>query len=270
MADANTRVIVPVAEAALDAYRSVFTRLGLLFEVAWLPFLILLAATLLPDYLDTYLDWRVLPHWWGDAVGLRVSDLIEAIAALLCLNAFGVRWHQVMLFSGERQPPTPLFFGAWARFLAYTLLLYLLSSALLASLFVADRLGAPSYFASIAGLFGVLLWVAMVRCSLLFPAAAFGKPLGFAAAWRAIRGNSWRLLGCGLVACLPLMLIVLFILSAVVTALHLDQFAGHVPLGFFILRGLIGTCTDMLIVALGASVLATFYRRIVLRGLGVF
>jgi len=270
MANAETRVIVPMAEVAFDAYRSVFGRLGLLFEIAWLPLLLLLAAALLPGYLSTYLGWAVLPKWRGDAFGLHVEDMIEAVAGLLCLNAFAVRWHQTVLFTGERQPPWQLFLSAWARFLAYSLLVYLVSSSLLATLLIADTLGAPSYLAPIAGGLAVLLWVGLVRCSLLFPAAAFGKPLGFATAWRAMRGNSWRLFGCCFVACAPVLLIVMLLLSTTVALLHLDQITGRMPLGFFILRGLIGTCTDILVVALGASVLSSFYRRIMLRGLGVF
>ena len=66
------------------------------------------------------------------------------------------------------------------------------------------------------------------------------------------------------------MLLVIVLLSGVSTELHLDQTGAIVPLGFFILRGVIETCMNFLIVALGASVLSTFYRRILLRGLGTF
>ncbi len=270
MADASARVTVPIAEVAVEAYRSVFGRLGLLFDLAWLPLLIMLAATLVPGYLHFYLGWPALPAWRSGALQLHSEDIIEAVTGLLCLNAFAVRWHQVMLFSGERVPPRRIFFAAWARFLVYTLLLYLASAALLTVLLLADALGAPSYLAPLAALAAVLLWVGVMRCSLLFPAAAFGKPLGLLEAWRAMRGNSWRLLGCGFVACAPVMLIVLLVLSAILAALHLDQDATRVPLGFFILRGLIGAATDIVVVALGATVLSAFYRRILLRGLGVF
>jgi hypothetical protein len=149
-------------------------------------------------------------------------------------------------------------------------LLYLVSAGLLATLLVADAQDALTYLAPVAALLAIFLWIVTVRCSLLFPAAAFGKPLGFVAAWRAMRGNSWRLLGCSIIACLPLIIIVPLILSAVIAALHLDQPVGRPPLGFFILRGLIVVCTDVIIVALGASVLSAFYRRIILRGLGLF
>ncbi len=270
-AGAGPRVLVPIAEVAAEAYRAVFGRLSLFFDLAWLPLLVMLAATLGPGYLHFYLGWHAIPSWEGDRYGFGTEDLIEALAGLLCLNAFAVRWHQAMLFSDERRAPQGVFLGAWLRFLLYTLLLYVVSAGVLAALILASaQENAVSYLAPIAGLAVTLIWVGMVRCSLLFPAAAFGNALGLRAAWRAMRGNSWRLLGCGIVACAPLMLVVVLILSGVSSELHLDQSSDRVPLGFFILRGVIATCTNFVIVALGASVLSTFYRRIMLRGLGVF
>ena len=268
---AGPRVLVPIAEVAASAYRAVLTRLGLLLELAWIPLLAMLAATLLPGYLQFYLGWHVLPAWRGDRYGLGIEDLIEVGAGLLCLNAFAVRWHQAMLFTGEGKAPPGVFPRAWLRFILYTLLLYLVSAVVLAVLLLASaEADAAPYVAPIAGLAITFIWAGMVRCSLIFPAAAFGHPLGLGGAWRAMRGNSWRLLGCGIIACAPAMLVVIVLLSGLSTELHLDQTGAIVPLGFFILRGVIETCMNFLIVALGASVLSTFYRRILLRGLGTF
>jgi hypothetical protein len=264
MADAETRVIVPIAEVAAEAYRTVFGRLGLLFDLAWLPLLIMLAAALLPGYLHLYLGWSGIPHWHSDTISFNVEDVIQALAGLLCLNAFAVRWHQALLFTGERGAPRGLFLGAWVRFLLYTLLLYLVSAGLFAALLLAGAENAPAYLAPVAGLLAMLLWVGTVRCSLLLPAAAFGKPLGIAPAWRAMRGNSWRLLGCGFIACMPVLLVLVLILSGVFAGLRLDQLSG-LPLGFFILRGVVETCSNIVIVALGAAVLSAFYRRIMAR-----
>ncbi len=270
MTDAATRVIVPIAEVAVEAYRAVFGRFGLLLDFAWLPLLIMLAAALLPGYLHLYLGWAAIPSWRGDVVGLSVEDLIESLVGLVCLNGFAVRWHQAVLFSGERSAPAGVFLGAWARFLLYTVLLYLVSTGVLVALLVAGVEGAPAYLAPIASMLAVLLWVGMLRCSLLFPAAAFGKPLGIAAAWQAMRGNSWRLLGCVFVACAPVVVAVVLIVTGVTAGFQIERFAPDLPVGFFILRGVVATCANLVIVALGATVLSTFYRRIMLRGLGVF
>ena len=269
MADPQPRV--PIAEVAAEAYRSVFGRLGLLLELAWLPLLILLAATLLPGYLHLYLGLHnQLLDWHSAPLGFGVEEAIEGIAGILCLNAFAVRWHQTILFGGERNTPAGLFPGALARFLLYTLVLYFVFAGLFVALLLADTDAAPAYLAPVAGTLVLLVWVGMVRCSLLFPAAAFGRPLGIGAAWRLMRGNSWRLLGCGFIACAPVTLTVLLLLSGVLSLFHIEQFDERVPLGFFILRGVIETCTNILVVALGAAVLSAFYRRITLRGLGSF
>ncbi len=262
MADVETRVTVPIAEIAVEAYRAVFGQLGLLFDVAWLPLLVMLAATLLPGYLRSYLGWEVIPPWRGDAVGFGVEQLIEAVTGLFCLNAIAVRWHRLMLSGTDSRRPRAGFFGAWARFLGYTVLLYLVSASLVAGLLIADAANAPAYLAPIAAVVVTVIWVGTVRCSLLFPAAAIGKPLGLVPAWRAMRGNSWRLLGCGFMVCTPVLLTVVLILSGVIATLHLDEATAHLPLGYFILRGVVGTCTDVVVVALGATVLSAFYRRI--------
>lgn len=266
MADASTRVRVPIAEVAAGAYRAVFGRLGLLLDLAWLPLLVLLAATLLPGYLHFYLGMAPPLQWPGDAVGFGVEELIQSLAGLFCLNAFAARWHQAVLFAGERRPPARLFLIAWARFLVYSLLLYLASAGVIAALLMAEAENAPAYMAPVAALLAILLWVGTVRCSLMFPAAAFGKPIGPGAAWRAMHGNSWRLVACGFVACMPVLLALALIVSGVITGFQIEPL-DHPPLGFFILRGVVETCANIIVVALGATVLSAFYRRILLRGL---
>ena len=268
MADAQPRVTVPIAEVAAEAYRGVFGQLGLLLDLAWLPLLILLAATLLPGYLHLYLgiESRLL-DWRSATVDFGVEDAIEAAAGLICLNALAVRWHQTILFGGERSAPPGLFLGALGRFLVYTLVLYLVFAGLFVALLLANTEALPAYVGPVAGILVMLAWVGMVRCSLLFPAAAFGRPLGIGAAWRLMRGNSWRLLGCGFIACAPVTLTMLLLLSGVFSLFHIEQFGERLPLGFFILRGVVESCTNILVVALGAAVLSAFYRRI-MRGLG--
>jgi len=244
----------------------VFLRFGLVLDLAWLPLLIMLAATLGPGYLRLYLGWKGMPSWAGDQFGIRVEDMIVAAAGLLCVNAFAVRWYQAMLFPRERSAPSGAFLGAWLRFVLYTLILSFLSAVVFAGLLFADsQPAAVSYVAPAVGVFMTFVWVGILRCSLVFPAAAYGSPLGLGAAWRAMRGNSWRLLGSSFIACAPVLMIVIVILGAVSSALHLDT-ADHVPMGFFILAGLIETCANFIVVALSASVLSLFYRRIMLGG----
>lgn len=262
MPGAGTRIKVPVAEVMVEAYRTVFGHLSLLLDLAWLPLLILLAATLLPGYLHLYQGLPGLPAWSGDDYGLSLENLVEAIAGLLCLSAFAVRWYQSLLFD-NRRAPEGVFVGAWLRVLAYTLLLYLVAAVLLTAMLLADLDGAPDYLAPAAGVATVAAWLAPVRCSLLFPAAAIGKPLSIAGAWRALGGNTWRLFATVLLVSVPAVFVVAMILSAFFAGFQLDGIGdAPLPLGFFLLRGVLGSCADFLVVALGASVIAGFYRRL--------
>jgi hypothetical protein len=271
MPEAGTSIKVPVAVVAAEAYRSVFGRLNLLLDLAWLPLLCVLAVTILPDYLKIYRGLPGLPTWRGDGLGLGAGDLLQAFVGLFAFNAFAVRWHQSMLFSSERQSPQGIFRGAWIRFILYSLLLYLISAGLVGTMLVASSKDTPLYVAPVAGVVVLLLWFTSLRCSLLFPAAAYGRPMSFKESWQALGGNTWRIFACGLVACIPVIMIFAVALSGVFVGFHLDRLTDEpMPLGFFLLRSVVDTCLSFLVVALGASVLSSFYRRIVLRGLGVF
>jgi NADH:ubiquinone oxidoreductase subunit 4 (subunit M) len=80
-----------------------------------------------------------------------------------------------------------------------------------------------------------------------------------------MRGNSWRLVWTSLLTVLPIK-IATFGLTAVAIAVALpggSEFAGTPPLGLVILAGVIEAVSDILLAALGASVLSGFYRELV-------
>jgi len=271
MAAALSPVRIPVAVVTVGAYRFVFGRLGLFLELAWLPLLLLLAVAIMP----AWLPWLVASD--SDSAVLRLlPDVVQLAAGGLCLNAFAVRWHQMMLFPGAAAAPPVSWFRTWLWFLLYTLAFYLANLALFALVFLLS--GGEDLVQSgqilllgLAAAIALPLWLGMVRLSLLFPAAAYGRKLGPGAAWRAMRGNTWRVVACGLMAGLPLVLSVVVILGAVFTALDLqlgdlqpDDPALAPPMGLYLLAGVIDTVVNFLIVALGASILVDVYRRLVL------
>lgn len=265
MLHAGTSVKVPVAEVMVEAYRAVFGRLNLLFDLAWLPLLVLLAATIVPGYFHLYRGLPGLFAWSaaGGKLGLSVENLLAALVGVFCLSAFAVHWYQSLLFGSGSRVPRGIFLGAWLRFLLYMLLLYLVAAALLVAMLVADAEGAPKYLAPLAAFAMIVAWLAPVRCSLLFPAAAAGKPLSIAAAWRAMGGNTWRFFAAVLLVSVPTVFVVAMILSSVLVGLGIKDVGNTLPpVGFFILRGVLSSCADFLVVALGASVAAGFYRRI--------
>jgi hypothetical protein len=246
-----------------EAFREVFGQLSLWLDVAWLPLLLLLAADIVPGYLHSYRGLAAWPVWSGDRLGLSVENLIEAVAGLLCLTAFAVRWYQVALFTGGRVAPSGIFLSAWLRFLLYTLLLYVIAALLIVALLLVERDGVPDYVALLTGAAMMAVWLVPVRCMLLFPAAAAGKPLSIAGAWRKLGGNTWRLFVSVMLVTIPVVFVTAMIVSAFFAGFHIEAFGDKAPpLGFFLLRSVLSTCGNVLVVALCASAIAGFYRRI--------
>lgn len=257
---------VPIAATIVTAYRSVFGQLGLFLELAWLPLLILLAVSLIPAALGA--------DFAGDDDRLKaLPGLAELLAGGLCLNAFAVRWHQVTLYGGKAFLAGKAWLGPWGRFVGYTVAIY--CAVFLVALilyFVADAVGDDDPVAKVAlpataFVLTLPVWLATTRLSLVFPAAAAERPLRIGAAWRAMRGNTWRLVVAFFLACAPVALAALLTMAAAFAALGYGVGSSALdspPLGLYILRGLADTVANFLIVALGAAVLVEFYKRLVL------
>ncbi|HEX4113903.1 MAG TPA: hypothetical protein VH020_15330, partial [Stellaceae bacterium] len=115
---------------------------------------------------------------------------------------------------------------------------------------------------------GWVLLLVTARCSLVLPAAARGQPIGLGTAWRLMRGNTWRLIWASLLAALPLKIVALALTATIVTLVlpaGADYVAEPPPAGFVILTGVIAAVSDILMAALGASILAGFYRELATR-----
>jgi hypothetical protein len=262
MDEANRPRKVAVATMVRFAYRTVFGRLGLILDLGWTMLLVLLAAQILPDLL--------LPDRHGGAVmQFDAVDYAQALISLLALTAFAVRWHQSILVGDPHRQPTAAFFRGWARFLVYGCVVYALigSIAAIAAAAMSRMTGSTATEALVAAavIVGLVAALATVRCGLVFPAAAAGKPLGLVPAWRLLRGNSWRLVLASILTTLPVTVAVT-ILSAMLISLSAETGADLMadrPLGFIILAGLLATISDILLVALGASLLSGLYRELV-------
>lgn len=268
-------VRVPVGEVAAEAYRAVFGQLGLLLDLAWLPLLVQLAATLAPALVLHYLPPGsvALPDY--------VLMLFEAAAGIICVNAFGVRWYGALLFSDGQALPRALFLKAWARLIAYATLFTVLTvpSAIVLSIspdtFMANSDLAPNAAAqnsvvalilTVAVVLATLVCLAIARWSLLFPAAAYGQPLGWSAAWQLMRGNTWRYVGCLFLTTLPFLFGMGFLETAALalTGATDVNVVKSVP-GGILLDGLCDTVVMFVGFALAAAILASFYRRLVLQ-----
>jgi hypothetical protein len=261
------QVRVGVGEVAAIAYAAVFGRLGLVLELGWLPLLIMLAVELVPDVLA---GMAPAPAEAPPRT-VAITALVRFLAALVCLNAFAVRWYQAPLRAHRRTTPAPprrLLLAAWARFVAYTLLFSLPTAAVTAAHVFLDASAADDRGRMLVGA-GMALSVAIalvvLRLSLIWPAAAQGTPMGWGEAWRRMRGNTWRLAAVALVISAPVFITVIFVLVAVLAAAHVDleHLPANPPLGLVLLGGVVDTMLKFIFVALGATVLAEFHRRIV-------
>src|SRR6185312_14103269 len=96
------------------------------------------------------------------------------------------------------------------------------------------------------------LALAVLRLSLVRPSEAQGFPVGWRAAWRAMRGNTWRLLAVMLIVYLPIFLTVGFAFGIVFHDAHLDvEQAGAYPtLSPVLLIGVIDIVVQFVLVAL--------------------
>jgi RsiW-degrading membrane proteinase PrsW (M82 family) len=263
MVDAAAPRKIAVGTIARFAYRNVFGRLELVPELGWIMLLALLAVSIVPGL--------VLPvRHAGEALEVDPQDYVQAAVALLALSAFAVRWHQSILLGDPRRQPVAVFFRGWARFLVYGCILYAALGVLVAAAAIGLARMNGSTTAQALILFAALVvaWLVLMataRCALVFPAAACGKPIGLGTAWQLMRGNSWRLIWASLLTALPLKVATLILTAIVVALVAPDGTAdlANPPMGFVILLGLIEAISDILLAALGASVLSGFYRELV-------
>jgi hypothetical protein len=274
MARQELQVKVPVGPVVLAAWRAVFGRLGAVLELGWLPLLAMLAALLLPGLATRYLGTGESVS--ATTVMLDPGDLVDAAIAILCLNAFAVRWHQLMLFGGPLAVPRRQFGRAWARFTLYSLIAYGLFVGLILLIGLGWRLpfgydgSDVSYLveANVAAALTLAISLAITRLSLLLPAAARSDRLGLADAWRAMRGNTWRLLAASVLAVAPVVLLTSILFGRLLAAAHigsLEALTQDPPLGVFLLNAVLEVVLRLLLVALGASILSDFYRRLMSR-----
>ena len=260
-------VQVPVGEVVIAAYRAVFGHFGLALELGWLPLLILLSAFVLPDLALHYL---VPPAVTASAPpGLGIDDLGQLVIGIFALSAFAVRWYQLMLLADPRALPFRVSLRAWLRFAAYGLAILAFWTGFYVAAALTSRAapGGSDGVIVVEAVIAALLFIGITRLSLLFPAAAHGAPLGLTAAWQAMSGNVWRLVGANILAVLPLFFTNVLIVGAIGDLAFADPTEAPLasaPLGYFLLAGVIQAVTGFVTVALIASIASEFYRRVML------
>ncbi len=207
-----------------ESHRLIFSRLGLLFKAAAVPYLVSMILTVL--------SLMAQPN-----VGLVV---LVMILFFVPYTLFGVAWHRLTLLGPRVSAPrvTPIWKRRHWCFLGYALAITAIGYGLwmvvtVLSLFLAMPLGESAMFASESPKLVIFIVVAaaigalgfaylMMRFSFVFPAVAVGEAYGLKHAWRHTRGQGFRLIGLMILTALPI---------------SLASWLLHLILGFFIFEG---------------------------------
>lgn len=222
------------------AYGAVFERAQLVGEMALLPFLVVLAIEVVVPL--------VMP---AGVAGQVVAGLIRALAFVLVATVFIVRWHRFILLGetvgGELIP------RGWKAFVIVGLKLGAIVVAGWVILMLIAML--PPYFITVpltaAG--GVALSLSALRVSLIFPAAAIDRPVGFRTAWDWIEGNFWRFFACAFAAYFPF----------VVAQMLIGAIAHLFPSAIWIVFEALRLVLSFAGAAVAAALLSHLYREIV-------
>ncbi len=221
---------LPIGKMILASYRAVLVEYPRhLPRAVFIPFCLSLAIIVglflsLGDDLRFYLDpmagdaraeMTMMPRWLGPLVTL---------ASLFPYVIFAVAWHRLILLGPEAAAPA--WVPTWRRrhwrffgtILVLILLFYLISFAIgmlaLAVFAVVGAVGAAAEpMAGMSPLFmipalviaAVVFW-AILRLSLVFPALAVEEHYGLGNAWRHTKGQGWRLLAIVVLGSIPILI----------------------------------------------------------------
>jgi hypothetical protein len=204
---------VPFWRTVGRAYAAPFMNFSALVRATWLWLLILAPVLLVISWLQAPMELDVLARIGAgsdtghDPWELRLLSLLQELVMLPAMASIAVVWHRLIL---ARERPA----GANLRLDGSVALygLFLLATVLLLALLGdAPRMIASGLGPRLADVLAIALSVAATlvigRLSLVLPAIALGRAdIGLGHAWRATRGNTWRLFW-GPIVCLLLLLL---------------------------------------------------------------
>jgi hypothetical protein len=231
-----------VNDETVGAYRTVLDNVRLVIEMALLPFAIVLVAELVALFLPG-----------GGVFSRLLAALIAAAGMLIFGTVFVVRWHRYLLLgesiSGGLIPP------GWSTFLLTSLKL---AALVVVCWFVLGFIAVlPPHLLTmpLTALGGIALTLAAMRVSLVFPAAAIERPIGFMAASDLIAGNFWRLFVCLVMCYLPF----------VVLGYIIGRIGALFPSFFWIVFQALQLAASFAGIAVVAALLSNVYRDVAMR-----
>jgi hypothetical protein len=228
-----------VAEETVGAYRAVLDNAQLILEMALLPFAIVLGIEFVA---------LILPS--SGMFGRALTVLVKGAAMLVFSTIFVVRWHRFVLLgesvSGGAIPP------GWNTFVVTSVKLTVLVFVGWVVLGLVAMLPPHLLTMPVAVVGGIALTLAAMRVSLIFPAAAIERPIGFMTASDFIAGNFWRLFVC-LVMCYLPFFVVRYVISRI---------GAVFPSLFWIVFEGLRLAVLFVAIAVVAALLSQLYRRV--------
>jgi hypothetical protein len=195
---------LPVWRTVGACYAIVARNLSQLVRISWLWLLIMLPA-------------YAAVHWliWSEAgqpesgIIAQALTMLPNVIELPALASIAVAWHRLVL---REEGVNDAFYLRLDRAVWWYALVLFVFLALAVGPFVSGAAPVLALPENPDGLWVVLMYVAaglaiallvLPRVWLVLPAIALGEPLSLAGAWRATRGNTWRLAWAGLLCSLP-------------------------------------------------------------------
>ncbi len=237
---------VPVLDSVGRAYIEVFGQSERFLRLAAVP-LVLGLILGVPESLGPRFD--LIPH--------QLSLALATIGSTLLSMAFSVRWYRFILL----KEPSPTLFGpGFLRYLGLVLLLFL-PPTLVAGTEVALISGpSPDNVSALLASIGALgLLLVAVRFSLAPAAAACGFPMSLREAWGSLKGNFWRLFGAMMLCGIPAILVYGLVIRLTMRGMGTG---GQTNIGMLLVAQAAQGIVGYLLLALSASLVAVFYRRI--------
>lgn len=199
---------LPVWRTAKAAYQVIFYNPGLAIKLGIIP----LVLVFIPGLLYGYIIHGVSVEQQASTL-FQNPGLIIALYAVVLLSYFTTipmitAWHRMVIL-GHTDPSARINYSIgrtewsylWRAFLFGLLLfaIYLVSG--MSFLFPATVISSMTSSSSIVAIVMTVMLVALtlvmtgfaLRISLVFPAAAVGKPISFRESWQQTHGNTWRL-----------------------------------------------------------------------------
>jgi hypothetical protein len=195
---------IDVVAALGRASRTVVENFEIVFRFAWLPIVLGIVAL-------EVLDWPVsvtlivpVVHPYLMVAALIGLELLAPIALLFVVTLFLARWYRFILLGEGRPDMFPPLHGLFTQAaLKVGVILYAVFQLIFWSFFLFGRylllhddVTQGMLLVGLPILFGL-------EISLVFPAAAVGKPLSLRAARELLAGNHWRLFAAVGLAAVP-------------------------------------------------------------------